>query len=64
MADKKWIKGAIEHPGALKEMAKKAGAMMDDGTISKEWLRKMASKGGRVGKMARLAITLGHMKKG
>ena len=62
MAEKKWIQGAIEKPGALRAAAKAAGALKDDGTISREWLIKMSRKGGKVGRRARLAMTLGKMK--
>jgi len=49
---KKWIAGAIRHPGAFREEAKRAGK----GTM--EYAREKASAGGRTGKRARLALTL------
>jgi len=52
MAD--WIKGAIKHPGALhKELGVPEGKK-----IPASKLRKAASKGGVLGRRARLAETL------
>jgi hypothetical protein len=62
-AKKNWIKGAIKKPGALKATAKRAGAMKADGTIKKTWLKEQAKKNTITGKRARLALTLGKMKK-
>lgn len=62
-AKKKWIKGAIKKPGALKATAKRAGAIKADGTIKKTWLKEQAKKNTITGKRARLALTLGKMKK-
>ena len=62
-AKKNWIKGAIKKPGALKATAKRAGAMKADGTIKKTWLKEQARKNTITGKRARLALTLGKMKK-
>ena len=59
----KWIKGAIKKPGALKAKAKRAGALTSSGTIKKTWLREKARGGGRTAKQARLALTLGKMKR-
>jgi len=58
---KKWIKGAIKRPGALRAKAKKAGALKDG--ISAKWLAKQAKKKGRTGKQARLAQTLKKLRK-
>ena len=64
MATKKnWINGAIKKPGALTATAKKAGAVKPDGTIKKTWLKEKAKETGKTGQRARLAITLGKMKK-
>lgn len=60
---KNWIKGAIKKPGALKATAKRAGAMKADGTIKKSWLREKAKGSGKTAQRARLALTLGKMKK-
>tara|TARA_R100000935_G_scaffold34567_1_gene55219 strand:- start:2262 stop:2459 length:198 start_codon:yes stop_codon:yes gene_type:complete len=65
MATKKknWIKGAIKKPGSLTATAKKAGALKADGTIKKTWLSQKAKGKGKTAQRARLAITLGKMKK-
>lgn len=60
---KKWIQKAIKKPGALKATAKRAGALKADGTIKKTWLRDQAKKKTKTGQRARLALTLGKMKK-
>ena len=53
-----WIKGAIRHPGALhRELGVAEGKK-----IPKSKLRKAAKKGGKLGRRARLAETLGKMK--
>lgn len=59
MAAKKWIKGAIKHPGALrKELHAKKGK-----PIPAKKLAAAAKKPGKEGKRARLAQTLRKMKK-
>lgn len=58
----KWIAGAIQHPGALRSsLGAKKGKNIPAGK-----LRAAAKKGGKLGKRARLAITLKklHKKKG
>jgi len=60
---KAWIQGAIKKPGSLKATAKRAGAIKSDGTIKKSWLREKARGKGKTAQRARLAITLGKMKK-
>lgn len=56
---KKWIKGAIKRPGALRAAAKRAGALTPAGTIRVSWLRTQArSKNKRRAKQARLALTM------
>jgi len=60
---KNWIKGAIKKPGALKATAKRAGALKADGTIKKSWLKEKAKGSGKTAQRARLALTLGKMKK-
>lgn len=60
MAGKKhWIAGAIKHPGALRKTlhAKKGQP------IPKAKLRAAAKKGGVTGRRARLALTLGKMRR-
>lgn len=56
---KNWIKGAIEHPGALRKAlhAKKGKP------IPEKKLEAAAKKGGTLGKRARLAETLKKMHK-
>ena len=56
---RKWISKAIRRPGALRAAAKRAGALKNG--ISKTWLRAKAKAPGRLGKQARLAITLGKL---
>ena len=59
MADKKWISKAIKHPGALhKELGVPEGKK-----IPKKKLDKAAKAPGKLGQRARLAETLGKMKK-
>jgi hypothetical protein len=56
---KKWIQGAIKHPGALrKELGAKKGK-----PIPAKKLAAAAKKGGTEGKRARLAETLKKMHK-
>lgn len=56
---KKWIKGAIKHPGALhKELHVPEGKKIPAGKLD-----KAAKAGGKLGKRARLAKTLKKMKK-
>ena len=59
MATKNWISGAIKKPGALKkELGVPAGK-----TIPAKKLAAAAKKPGKEGQRARLAQTLGKMKK-
>ncbi len=53
----KWIQKAIKRPGALKAKAKKAGMS------TQAYARKKKGAGGRTGKQARLALTLGKIRK-
>jgi hypothetical protein len=54
-----WIKGAIKKPGALREsLGVKKGKK-----IPKSTLEAAAKKGGKLGMRARLAITLGKLRK-
>ena len=59
MASKNWIKGAIKHPGALREELK----VPKGKTIPAKKLAAAAKKPGKEGRRARLAETLGKMKK-
>ena len=57
---KKWIQGAIKHPGSLrKELGAKKGK-----PIPAKKLAAAAKKGGKVGKRAHLAETLKKMHRG
>lgn len=57
--DKKWIQKAIKKPGALREqMGIKKGEKIPKGK-----LKAAAKKPGKMGQRARLALTLGKMKK-
>ncbi len=58
MAKRNWIKGAIKRPGAFRKKA--ARAKMS----TKAFARKEKNAPGRLGKEARLAMTLGRMRKG
>lgn len=55
---KKWIKGAIEHPGAFKAKAEAAGK------TTREFASEHASDSGKTGAQARLAETLMGMNHG
>ncbi len=56
---KNWIQGAVKKPGALrKQLGVKKGKK-----IPKKKLTAAAKKGGTKGRRARLAITLGKMRK-
>lgn len=54
---KKWIQGAIKHPGALTKKAKKAGES------PMAYAAKHKGDKGTTGKQARLAITLRKLAK-
>lgn len=58
-----WIKGAIKKPGSLRATAKAAGAITPKGTIKKSWLNEKAKGTGKTAQRARLAKTLGKMRK-
>lgn len=57
MAEKKWIQGAIKHPGALHEQL----GIPKGKKIPLDTLHAAAKKGGKLAKRARLAITLEGM---
>jgi hypothetical protein len=52
---KKWIKGAVEHPGAFRAKAEAAGKS------TAEFAKEHEDSPGTLGKQARLAETLMHM---
>jgi hypothetical protein len=56
--NKNWIKGAIEHPGALTKKAKRAG----DSPM--EFAREHMGASGTTGKQSRLAMTLAGLRGG
>ena len=58
-----WIKGSIKKPGSLRATAKAEGAITPQGTIKKSWLNEKAKGSGKTAQRARLAKTLGKMKK-
>lgn len=55
-----WIKKAIKHPGALK----KALGVSDKNKIPAQKLATAAKAKGKLGQMARLAVTLRKMNRG
>ena len=61
MAKKKkdWIKSAIKRPGALR----KSLGVKEGQKIPRAKLAAAAKKGGTLGRRARLAITLGKMRR-
>ena len=58
MAKKKWISGAIKHPGA----EKKAAAA--EGKSTHAYMEEHKNDSGTAGKRARLGLTLSKMAKG
>ena len=57
--NKRWIKGAIKKPGALRRTA----GVKKGQKIPASKLRSMAKKGGKTGQRARLALTLRKMNR-
>lgn len=57
MAGKKWIAGAIKHPGVEKAAAKRAGES------THEYMEQHKNDSGTAGKRARLGLTLSRMAK-
>lgn len=55
-----WIKGAIKHPGSLR---RSLGVSKKTGKIPRAKIAKAAKKGGKLGQRARLAKTLGKLRK-
>ena len=58
MAKKKWISGAIKHPGAEKKAAAAAGMS------THAYMEEHKGDSGTAGKRARLGLTLSKMAKG
>lgn len=62
---KKWISGAIKHPGALRDTAKREGLIHGDAPITETVLGKLKKSGSATTKKrANLARTLMHMHGG
>ena len=57
MAKKKWIQGAIKHPGVEKAAAAKAGMS------THAYMEEHKGDSGTAGKRARLGLTLSRMSK-
>jgi hypothetical protein len=55
MAKRKWIQGAVKHPGASKRAAAREGLSLTD------WISKHKDEGGTAGRRARLAQTFRKM---
>jgi len=55
MAARKWIQGAIKHPGASTRAAAREGISLT------EWIQRHYNDSGTTGKRARLARTLRKM---
>jgi len=55
MAKRKWIQGAVKHPGASTAAAKREGLSLTD------WIQKHKHDSGKAGKRARLAETFRKM---
>jgi hypothetical protein len=59
MAEKKWIQKAIKKPGALRaQLGAKKGEPIPAGKLA-----AAAKKPGKLGQRARLAVTLGKVRK-
>jgi len=61
-----WIREAIEKPGALKAYIKRRygkRGFTKKGTIKTKILRRLAKRKGKIGKRARLALTLRKLRK-
>jgi hypothetical protein len=56
---KHWIQGAIKHAGSLR----KSLGIRKGHTIPEKTLESAASKGGKLGARARLAMTLSKLRK-
>jgi len=61
MAKRKWIKGAIKRPGAFRAKARRAG--MSTSAYARKVLKKGSKASARTKRQARLAQTLGKMRR-
>ncbi len=60
----KWIAGAIKHPGALRDRAKRLGLLQASEPLSQGDLAKLSASGGEtVKRQVRLARTLRKLGK-
>jgi len=65
MASDRWIQEAIKRPGALRQYVKRKygkKGFTERGTIKVSVLRDLANEPGKVGKRARLALTLRKLR--
>jgi hypothetical protein len=64
--EENWIKNAIKRPGSLRRWVLKhygKRGLTSRGTIKVELLRRLAERSDRIGKKARLALTLRKLRK-
>lgn len=61
--NRNFIQKAIKRPGAFTAKAKTAGALTKRGTIKRSFTLAEAKKPGLTGQQARLALTLGKLRK-
>jgi len=63
---RRWIQKAIKHPGALRAYVRRRfgrRGFTKRGTIKVSILRKLAKRKGRIGRRARLALTLRRLSR-
>lgn len=56
MADKKWIQGAVKHPGAMTAAAKR------EGVSNSQYIQEHKHEGGKAGQRARFAAVMKGLK--
>lgn len=56
LTEKLNIQEAIKHPGALREAARRAGALSKDGKIKLSWVREVAKRKDKLGQRARFYL--------
>lgn len=59
---KKWLAGAIQHPGALRETAKRKGLIKGDEKLDESDLQTLKDAGGVTRERANLAETMKGFK--
>lgn len=57
MSDKKWIQGAVKHPGALTKSAKR------EGVSNSKFEQEHKHDSGKSGQRARFALIMSHLRK-